>query len=208
MKFRLTYRGELRPTQRGPQDSQKDSLASHKQKIRRVFNGQLKQLWTTNRFLRDHRVFPKSGIAYRPIADIRAVWGGDEDKMIPMVEEIAAHYHRFDYRFVPLVRDEISLLCSIDVLFLRNDTPGSLLHAGDLDNRIKTLIDALCLPISPNEMEGDQGPGADEDPFFCLLEDDRQVSKLSVETDALLEAHSSDLSLAHLVSQSSYGPIM
>jgi hypothetical protein len=34
---------------------------------------------------------------------------------------------------------------------------------------------------------GSENPAADETPFFCLLEDDSQLSKLSVETDTLLD---------------------
>jgi hypothetical protein len=44
-------------------------------------------------------------------------------------------------------------------------------------------------------------PGDGEDPFFCLLEDDKQVSHISVETDTLLYPRTgdgADLSAAHL----------
>ena len=74
------------------------------------------------------------------------------------------------------------------VLFLRHDIPGSAIQAGDIDNRIKTLIDALRLPQNKNELvEADEHPGEGEDPFFCLLEDDNQVSSFAVETDTLLD---------------------
>lgn len=93
----------------------------------------------------------------------------------------------FGYQFVPLVLESFSLLCSLDILFLRRDIPGSALHAGDIDNRIKTLIDALRPPRSQNELVGDDlVPKSDETPFFCLLQDDKQVSHFSVETDTLL----------------------
>ncbi len=59
--------------------------------------------------------------------------------------------------------------------------------AGDIDNRLKTLIDALRLPTSGRELAGSETPQAGEDPFFCLLRDDKQVTHLEVETDNLLE---------------------
>jgi hypothetical protein len=65
--------------------------------------------------------------------------------------------------------------------------PGSVISAGDLDNRIKTLIDCLKIPRSKNELPADVSPLADEDPFFVLLEDDNQVTGLKVETDMLLD---------------------
>ena len=81
------------------------------------------------------------------------------------------------------------LLCSLHLLFLRHDVPGSAIQAGDIDNRIKTLIDALRPPQTQNELvDTDSTPREGEDPFFCLLEDDNQVSGFTVETDTLLEA--------------------
>ena len=87
---------------------------------------------------------------------------------------------------------KISLLCSLNILFLRRDIPGSVLSAGDIDNPIKTVIDALRRPRHANELVGNETPAADEDPFFCLLEDDSQVSHLEVETDTLLDSPTDD----------------
>jgi hypothetical protein len=68
---------------------------------------------------------------------------------------------------------------------LRPDTPGKI-WAGDIDNRIKTLIDALRIPEA-NERYAQKKPLADEKPFFCLLEDDKLITKLSVESDQILQ---------------------
>ena len=67
------------------------------------------------------------------------------------------------------------------------DTPGSAIEAGDIDNRIKTLIDTLRKPQYANELRGNETPLDGEDPFFCLLEDDKLVSHFAVETDTLLD---------------------
>jgi hypothetical protein len=69
----------------------------------------------------------------------------------------------------------------------RRDVPGSVISAGDLDNRIKTLVDTLRRPASIQELRGNEKPTAGEDPFFCLLEDDKLVTHLAVETDTLLD---------------------
>jgi hypothetical protein len=45
MRFRLTYEGELRSSQRDPLGNQPNKLADHKQHIRREFHRQLKRLW-------------------------------------------------------------------------------------------------------------------------------------------------------------------
>lgn len=51
-------------------------------------------------------------------------------------------------------------------------------------------------------------PASDETPFFCLLEDDRLITKLSVETDWLLTPHagSLDAHMVHLVMTVSLRP--
>jgi hypothetical protein len=71
---------------------------------------------------------------------------------------------------------------------LRPEPPGSILtQAGDIDNRLKTLFDALKVPAEPDALPSNDNPKEDEKPFFCLLEDDNLITKISVETDRLLE---------------------
>ena len=86
-----------------------------------------------------------------------------------------------------MATENLSLLCALDILFLRPDTPGKVLSSGDIDNRLKTIFDALRMPSGLDELGGYERPGTDEQPFFCLLEDDKQISKVAVETDMLLE---------------------
>lgn len=125
-------------------------------------------------------------------AQAGAFFGGGEDNRISMVDAVAHNYRENGYRFVPLVREELSLLCSLDILFLRQDHGSGVISAGDLDNRIKTLIDTLRRPQSANELRGNEVPADGEDPFFCLLEDDRLVTELTVRTDALLDVPAPD----------------
>jgi hypothetical protein len=176
MRFRLTYEGELRASQRDPQNNQRDRLAGHKQSIRKVFHSQLKRLWETNKFLSelvDEDWPSKSAVPANQVA--------------PLSEAIANLHQENGYRFVPLVREEFELFCSLDILFLRRDFPSGVVSAGDLDNRIKTLIDALRKPHNANELRDNETPAPGEDPFFCLLEDDDLVTDLSVQTDMLLD---------------------
>lgn len=66
--------------------------------------------------------------------------------------------------------------------------PGSIVSSGgDIDNRLKTLLDALKMPKEPNEIPRDDTPETDENPFYCLLEDDGLITKLSIDTAQLLE---------------------
>ena len=60
-----------------------------------------------------------------------------------------------------------------------------LIFSGDIDARIKTIFDALRMPKNLDEAGG-AVPQADENPFFCLLEDDKLISEIKVTTDELL----------------------
>ena len=201
MRFRLTYSGELRPSGREPDAQQPDPLALHKHKLRQAFHVQLKQLWATNKFLREHELDPRAIRAARPVGDDRTYWSSG-GRRAPMSEIVADQYKEFGYRFLPLVREDISLLCSLKILFLRRDIPGSVISAGDIDNRIKTIIDGLRRPRNGKEVLGNEVPKEGEDPFFVLLEDDKLVTHLEVETDTLLDPPTGgnfDHRLVHLV---------
>ncbi len=156
MLFTLTYAGPLKATQRDPTEHQPDRMAKHKHDIRREFHRQLKLLWSTNKFLRDHKIQKNIGdLTPAQQQQMVGMWALDPKKYpkVPMVEAIAENYQKYGFRFVPLVRKELSLLCSLDILFLRRDYPGDgVISAGDLDNRVKTIIDTLRRPRSGNEL--------------------------------------------------------
>ena len=144
-----------------PAAGQSSTRAREKHDIRKVFHKQLVSLWNTQPFL----------------ANFRLQHPGDD---------LADRYQRCGYRFLPLVCDFFMVACALDILFLRRDGPGSLVRSGgDIDNRIKVLFDALRMPQTCDEVCGDT-PTADENPFFCLLEDDKLISKVQVETNWLL----------------------
>ena len=191
MKFRLTYEGRLLATQRDSLAGQRDRRAQHKHSIRREFHKQLRHLWATDRFLSRYQIhLDNPNLGERPCAAADAQYGmraPQGDEMQPLVDVVADRHHRFGYRFVPLVTTYFNLRCSLHVLFLRHDVPGGAIQAGDIDNRIKALIDALRLPQHQNKLvSGDERPREGENPFSCLLEDDDQVSGFAVETDSLL----------------------
>jgi hypothetical protein len=104
------------------------------------------------------------------------------------VEGLAERFSRNNYQFVPLVTRDLNVsFCGLEILFLRPDSPGAILKSGDIDNRLKTLFDALRMPSGKDELGGYNFPDDTEKPFYCLLEDDCLITKVSVETDMLLE---------------------
>lgn len=92
------------------------------------------------------------------------------------------------YTFVPLVGEKVSLVAELEITMLRPQEPGAIVSSGgDIDNRLKTLLDALRMPHEPGELPKGARPSPNEAPFFCLLEDDSLITRLSVSTDRLLE---------------------
>ena len=72
----------------------------------------------------------------------------------------------------------------IDILFLRRDQHPLILRGGDIDNRLKTLFDAFRVPDKKGKLKCDPAEG--EDPFFVLLQDDKLISEVRIDTDNIL----------------------
>lgn len=100
--------------------------------------------------------------------------------------------------FIPLVSKKLSLHCHLDIILLRRQSAGQLIgDGGDIDNRVKTLLDALSVPPHAQQQQFEQ-----EDPnkqIHCLLQDDSLVTKLSVETDRLLRPAEHEFDLVALI---------
>lgn len=135
-----------------------------KQELRRAFHPQLKDLW-----------------AQKPLNELTGIFFGD----IPEYN-IIRNVNPFDY--APLVTEAHNLVAKLSITLLRPEEPGGLITAGgDIDNRLKTLLDALSVPKA-EQIPGGDVPHSDEMPFHCLLEDDNLVTGLSVHVDRLLNS--------------------
>jgi hypothetical protein len=171
MQFRLTYEGQLLS----------NGHAQHKQEIRKRFHPQLRRLWEITPSLLEMK--------YPPLNLVEVGYTPGRSR----IEYLADQFSRNNYNFVPLVTRDLDVsFCGIDVLFLRPDPPGSVLSKSDIDNRLKTLFDALRMPEGKAELGGYDFPADNEKPFYSLLEDDALVTKVSVETDFLLEPIGAD----------------
>lgn len=181
LEFRLTYEGPLTPDKNKGSPAQRGLRATEKQRIRKVFHAQLKRLWEIAPALVDNGDSNSFLVTQHPIDHMPAA--------------LAEKFKRGAYRYVPLVTREIEVSCSIDVLCLRADGPGALISAGDIDNRMKTLFDALAMPRDEGQLGEFKFPADGEDPFFCLLEDDSLLSRVTIETDTILKPVSDPPSL-------------
>ena len=148
---------------RGPLKS--NGNPEHKHQLREVFHQQLKCLWAQPP-LKEHVLFlePRRKGLYclrRPLGK---------------------------HIFVPLVTREMDVVAELSIIMLRPEIPGQLVtQGGDIDNRLKTLFDALTMPRHTNALPSRVEPKSTQKPFFfCLLEDDNLITSVSVETEQML----------------------
>ncbi len=162
MEFVLRYRGPL-PS---------NGNAKEKHQIRRVLDPQLRELC---------RWFKPFGIALTPNLPEVQVKG----RKAEAPERCFFFWVQVGgLRFLPLISRPHVLECRLDVGMLRREAPGAIIRdGGDLDNRLKTLFDALRMPLEASEVPA----GCGRDDVFCLLEDDSLISHVSVTADRLLE---------------------
>jgi len=155
MEFRILFRGHL--------PSEDKATVEMKHNIRKQLHPQLREVWKGHPSLSGSFKPNKAGVS--------------------RVEEIARDYSKCNFRFVPLIRKKENA-CSLNILILFRHEPYRAYNAGDLDNRVKTLVDGLRMPDQCSEVTG-QFPSGDENPFFVLMDDDRVIYEFQVTTDQL-----------------------
>ncbi len=158
MIFTLTYDGPI------PFSSAK---AQAKHAIRRALHPQLKALWASPPL-----------VERRAAIDPEAT-GDGAGALLRTVDNKS---------FATLVSDTYHLRANLRIRMLQRDPQGgALIHSGDIDNRLKTVFDALRRPQSPQEIPDSWTPKSDEQPLHCLLDDDRLITRVEVETTRWLE---------------------
>jgi hypothetical protein len=180
MEFRLVYDGQLRSGQGG-------GSSANKHEIRKAIHQQLAKLWEAVPDLK-MRSSPHSILNAPPAKGI-AGHAGHSVTMAAAIERpslwetLGSQFRGCDYRFVPLVSNHLKLTCSLDILLLWQDRIVPVGPAGDIDNRLKTLFDALQIPQSCSDVD----PPTERDEFlFVLLENDNLITDVRVTTDRML----------------------
>jgi hypothetical protein len=109
-----------------------------------------------------------------------------QEKVELGIAAIGKNWSRAGFEFVPLVMSTLVLRCSLDIMLLRHEGNKKFIFEGsDIDAQLKTLFDALRIPNTAAEANG-EGPYEGETPFFCLLEDDKLITEVHVVSDELL----------------------
>lgn len=92
-------------------------------------------------------------------------------------------YSNDELTFHPLVVAR-QATCELNIKLLTRSKPGNLIHDGDLDNRLKTIFDALTMPR--DVLRTGIGKPEKEPPFYVLLEDDCSITDFCVKSELLL----------------------
>jgi hypothetical protein len=169
VEFTLYYRGPLKP----------NGSPTHKHKIRQGFHSQVKELWN-HPPLNRHPEFLDPSHEPTGIGGNIVVTKHEEGSVVRSVGA---------YKFASVVHSALDLVADLTITFLRPEAPGKIItKGGDLDNRIKTLLDALKMPSEPQALPQGSSPTTEQKPFFfCLLEDDYLITSLNIKSDRLLE---------------------
>jgi hypothetical protein len=173
MQFRLIYSGGLlKSASRG------NTRNKEKHDIRLELHKQLQRLWETHpllKFYNQDMHWERQGQRH---------YGEQHDRVGTRIQDLQNRYNGF----VPIVTEFFGTYCELDILFLRAEPEGNLISGGggDIDNRIKTLLDALQIP-----KPGQRGASADDAerdprPLFVLMTDDSLISSIRITADRLL----------------------
>ncbi len=189
MKFTLTYDGPL------PASANK-SKPQAKWDIRKQIHPQLEDLFHSHvalQGLEPNDAFPLDGAvalqghhALSRGRQLREPFPIDPNFVVGETVNLNAPIDKHGRLFRPLVRESYALHCGLKVLFLRKEPPGRIYQGGDIDGRLKTLLDALSMPQHVEEVLPDASA---PNPMFCLMEEDSMVSGLQVESERLLTGH-------------------
>jgi hypothetical protein len=194
MRFRLVFQGPL-------PGSGNSSKPADVRDIRDKFHPQLKFLWESHTALK--RLKQNSIVSTHPGRDLALSDSPYQEprdlNRFPMRDyetDLCSPIRENEKSYIPLVRKSLSLNCHLNILFLRKEDPGALvLQGGDIDNRLKTLFDALRKP----EMEVAVNYPQQNDPLYCLLESDTLISGFDVDTDRLLVPETGRNNEVHLI---------
>lgn len=158
MEFKLVYKGEMKTHPKHRKHYIHD--------IRLLFHEQLKNL-----------------MKIPPFSELKKFINPDDAKFFEMhgrrPKNIVKKINGVE--FVPIISPEMDLLAEIDIEILHPELLGTA--RADIDNRLKTLLDTLKRPQNPMEIPREQAKGAR---IYTLLDDDKMITKLNVNTSHLL----------------------
>lgn len=162
MEFCLHYDGKLKSSDN----------AAGKHRIRSAFHKQLKSICTDTKF---SLVFESN------LSDTRKP------------DEKPLYIEHSGKRFWFLVSEHLRTVVDLDICLLVPHEVGAIVkNGGDIDNRVKTLFDALRVPSVASEIPGTDQFDYSDGGMYCLLQDDKLINKVSIQSFRDFDPISSD----------------
>jgi hypothetical protein len=165
LKITLTYQGILPASKRPPEKIDQ---------IRQEFHRQLNKIWGRDQLA------------------ILEEWR--DNKFSAGAPDFRKQFGNITY--LPIASEEIHARVRLTLTLykgIREDHPAY--SHGDIDNRAKSIIDALCVPVQQSRIPN-CAPLRDT---ICLMSDDSLVDTLTVETASLLAENDPTITLAVVV---------
>jgi hypothetical protein len=150
VEFCLHYSGKLKS---------RDSAAG-KHQIRQALHSQVKALCSSKSFA---VAFENDRKGTRP--------EGEE----PLYTDIG------DKRYWFLISEHLATVVNLSITLLVPHEVGRIVHnGGDIDNRVKTLFDALRVPSLASEIPAGDSFDYGTDGMYCLLQDDKLINRVTL----------------------------
>ena len=150
MEFCLYYQGKLRSR----------DTASGKHRIREQLHHQIRSLCNSPQF---SEIFNPTGYA--------ALVKHDHEMFV----------QRGDKRFWFLISETLATVVNLNLTILVPHEVGRIVqNGGDIDNRIKTLFDALRAPATDSEVPSNDSFDYQPGGMYCLLQDDKLINRVSI----------------------------
>ena len=178
MKLTLRYKGQLL-------SAHSSNRVKEKHSIRKYLHDQLAAYWQQNQRLAAMLADLKhlqiahrsrdSFVVDRPLSDGTKFWW---------------RWPLCGYDFIPLVTQIHGTHWELSIrLYRKPERSGFLFAGGDIDNTVKTFLDALQVPKEESQVPN-EGPIHEKSinwpPLFCMFDDDKVVTKLTIESFKLL----------------------
>src|ERR1700686_2094058 len=158
MEFRLVFEGSLK-------SGQSSGVVLEKHAIRKAIHKQLAELWQVVPDLKmrsdEHSILSAPPAESNP----RRITMAAATPRESIWKTLGDTFEKCGFQFVPFVSNHLGLTCGLDILLLQKDNGTPIGKSGDIDNRLKTLFDALQVPQNSNELAG-VTKAVDEDPYF------------------------------------------
>jgi len=152
MEFCLHYEGKLRSR----------DTAKAKHSIRQSLHGQLRSICLSRPFVSLFKPDQFESLVIKDLSMSKVIDG-----------------KKFNF----LISEKLATVANLNLTLLVPHAVGSIVqNGGDIDNRLKTLFDALRIPTASSEVPTTDDFEYGSEGMYCLLEDDKLINRVAIKS--------------------------